>query len=55
MGSEALINNSLEKDPHGTEAQLRLLTELYGKDKLANMKPTELYKLYKAHSIGQNS
>jgi len=55
MSGEALINNSIESDNHGTEEQLRLLSELYGKDKLAEMKPTELYKLYKAHSIGQKS
>ena len=55
MGGEGALNSALESDPRGTEEQLRTLTELYGKDKLAEMKPTELYKLYKAHSIGSKS
>lgn len=51
MGGEEAVNAGLVSDPHGTEVALRELTELYGKDKLAEMKPTELYKLYKQHSI----
>ena len=50
MGGETQVNLALD-DPQETEEALRELTELYGKDKLAEMKPTELYKLYKKHSI----
>ena len=46
---------AIESDAHGTEQSLRQLTELYGKEELAKMKPTDLYKLYKRHSIVQKS
>ena len=40
MGGEDAVNAGLESDPRGTEIALRELTELYGKDKLAEMQPT---------------
>ena len=46
---------AIESDVHGTEQSLRALTELYGKDELAKMKPADLYKLYKRHSVVQKS
>ena len=46
MAGDAAIDASLENSQE-TEKNLRLLTEVYGKDKLAAMKPNELYKLYK--------
>ena len=51
MGGENAVNDKLDSDPRGTEDSLRLLTEIYGKDQLAEMKPTQLYKLYKRHSV----
>ena len=50
MAREDAVNASLEDDAH-TEQQLRELTELYGKEKLDEMKPGELYKLYKRHQL----
>ena len=50
MAGELEVNAGLEAAPHETESALRELTEVYGKDTLAEMKPNELYKLYKMHA-----
>lgn len=50
ISTDSATDQAIEDNEHQTEDNLARLTELYGKERLEQMKPAELYKLYRHHT-----